>query len=63
MRIQKVLSTLTTFFVFLVDQGREDQNITKSEGQRYNIKWRFAGGPMMANFECWLGFSGDSDQY
>ena len=41
-----------TFFFFLVDQGREDQNITKSgpllARQQNAIKWRFAGGPMMA---------------
>ena len=30
--------------IFLVDEGREDPNITKSGP----FEWRFAGGPMMA---------------
>ena len=40
-------------FVFLIDQGSKDENITKSwpllARQQNAIKWRFAGGPMMAH--------------
>ena len=40
------------FFFFLVDEGREDPSTTisgpSSARQRNTIKWRFAGGPMMA---------------
>ena len=32
------------FLFFLVDEGREDPNTTKSGP----FEWRFAGGPMMA---------------
>ena len=38
--------------VFLVDEGREDPSTIISEPalahQRNAMKWRFAGGPMMA---------------
>ena len=55
-RIQKILLEgvqLTLFvFVFLVDEGREDKNTTKSGHHRPSsetpLKLRFAGGPMMA---------------
>ena len=45
--------TLTGFFVFLFfNEGNEDPNNTKCgpslARQRNAIKWRFAGGPMMA---------------
>ena len=40
------------FFFFLVDEGIEDRNITINvpslARQRNTIKWRFAGGPTMA---------------
>ena len=48
-RIQKVLSegTDVIFFCwFLVDEGREDPNTTKSGP--LSTRQRFAGGPMMA---------------
>ena len=39
-------------FVFLVDKGIEDPNTAikgaSSAGQQNPIKWRFAGGPTMA---------------
>ena len=39
--------------VFLVDQGKEDQNINKrgplSACQQNAIKWCFTGGPIVAN--------------
>ena len=47
------------FFVFLVDEGIEDPNITingpSTAASKTPLKWRFAGGLMMTNSECWLG--------
>ena len=45
--------TLMCFLcVFLVDEGREDKNATKSSQHRLTsetlLKWHFAGGPKMA---------------
>ena len=52
MRIQKVLSGSKFNNVFLVDEGIEDPNTAingaSSARQRNAIKWRIAGGPMMA---------------
>ena len=44
------------------DEGKEDPNSTKNRPswarQRNAIKWRFAGGPMMANAFCWWANDG-----
>ena len=57
-QIQKVLSEGVFLGVFLVDEGREDQNTTIAGHHRpasgTPFKWRFTGEPMMA-IECWLG--------
>ena len=60
--------TLTFFlFVFLVDEGGEEPNTTisgpSSARQRNAIKWRFAGGPLMSNIECWLRWRADDAQH
>ena len=53
-----VFSFFFCFLFFLVDEGRYDPNTTisgsSSARQRNDIKWRFAGVPLM-NIECWLG--------
>ena len=68
--IKKFNHNLTFCFVFLVEEGRGDPNITKSKPssarQQNAIKWRFAGEPLMAK-NCLLAwqlcdFSGDPDQ-
>ena len=50
--------TFTGFlFCFLVDEGREDQNTTKSRPlsprQPNAIRWRFTVGPIMA-WQHWI---------
>ena len=61
---------LNVFFI-LVDEGIEEPNITMngplSTTSKTPFKWRFAGGPMMAQY-CMLAwylydFSGYPDQY
>ena len=53
-RIQKVLSEgiHLNSDSFLVDEGREDPNTTKSW---LSFKWCFAGGRRWPNNECWIG--------
>ena len=57
MWIQKVLSEGVqphSDNIFLVDERREDPNTTKSgpssANQQNAIEWRFAGGPIMAQY-------------
>ena len=44
--------TLSTFFFYIIDEGREDLSTIisgpSSARQQNAIKWRSAGGPMMA---------------
>ena len=40
--------TLTTFFVDLVDEGSEDNAGFYRSANETPFKWRFVGGPMMA---------------
>ena len=38
----------TLTFFFLVDEGREDKLAIIAPPAKRHFKWRFAGGPMMA---------------
>ena len=65
-RIQKVLSEGVQFRQpFFVEEMIEEQNTAGHHrlASETPSKLRFAGVPMKVNIECWLGFSGNLDQY